>query len=415
LSSFGSGCETAATRPTASYKIKNNFMFSPRFRMARAAKRSAIRVSGTDDLSPWHLLAKNAHALGSYRIVQVEIAFDVDAGSEQDARNKLDSLVQLLAKPRHYREYLLAVNKPEQKPRRGCMPEPTFYFEDRASSVALKCYCRYLKQKEGRFAGPCVRLEWTLTGKKSIERHLGGNKISNLLGADLNKFVEKNLRLESADHAALDRLIAGLSLGKKRPPKAATAQTKGISNKKRRPIPAGIREIGKFQRMLLNFAYREEERQTQCRPSLNDCSGRQDAIFWACRHSPAQMRFYLDRLQRKQQLRQNPSLFTRRQKAGFRKRGRPKQFTVRRVISNHRIDACFTPIQLIRVYNHISFTQVNSNNTIKNNKLIAHHRARQARQTACKVLHVSPGAAVSDSMSFRKAALRSDSGNRSMC
>jgi hypothetical protein len=42
LAWFGSGCETAATNPTASYKIKNNFMFSPRFRTARAAKRRLL-------------------------------------------------------------------------------------------------------------------------------------------------------------------------------------------------------------------------------------------------------------------------------------------------------------------------------------------------------------------------------------
>jgi hypothetical protein len=231
--------------PIADLKKASHRFDVVRYRGKYPGLRSEIRVTGTDDLSPWQILAKHEQALGSYRIVQVEIAFDIrprarantngslGESADGNARKKLFALVGLLAKPRHYREYLISVHKPELDPKPGQMAEPTFYFEDRKSSVALKCYCRYSKLKGGDFGGPCVRLEWTLKYKAAINRYLAGNqindfKLKDLLKADLNKFAETNLRLEKVDHLALGELIRGASVGKKSMPVLPPVKAKTV-------------------------------------------------------------------------------------------------------------------------------------------------------------------------------------------
>jgi hypothetical protein len=309
--------------------------------------RSEIRITGTDDLSSWQILAKHELALANYRIVQVEIAFDMRAraranssgdvgeSARDNARKKLFALVGLLAKPRHFRKHLISVHEPEMNPKPGYMTEPTFYFEDRKSSVALKCYCRYSKLKGGGFGGPCVRLEWTLNGKAAIERHLGGNKIKDLLSADLNKFAKNNLLLEKVDRAALGKLIGGLSLNRKSPPVVDTV-VKTVTEQFKDPAY-------RYQRaadlMLRSFAYREEER-------LGGLVDFEHALQ-VCQNSPAQIRGYLRRLQKIELLRKNPSSLTSKQKKGLRKRGRPKQGRKhQRSISNYRINACFRRIEL---------------------------------------------------------------------
>jgi len=57
------------------------------------------------------------------------------------------------------------------------------------------------------FGRPCVRLEWTLTGKRAVNRHLGRNQIYHLATADLNAFLRRNIRLERVDHVALGNLL----------------------------------------------------------------------------------------------------------------------------------------------------------------------------------------------------------------
>ena len=99
------------------------------------------------------------------------------------------------------------MHKPDDTPPAGCLSEPTYYLEDRKGSVGLKSYVRYQKEPGGGFGVLCVRLEWTLTGKRALTRHIGGNRIQHLLTADLNSFIKRNLRLERVDHVALGNLL----------------------------------------------------------------------------------------------------------------------------------------------------------------------------------------------------------------
>ena len=314
--------------------------------------RSAIQITCTDDLLPLQILAKYEPVLGSYRVTRAEIAFVVRtrararsgnyAGENtgENARKKLFALVGLLAKPRHYRRFLIGVHKPELNPKPGLMAEPTFYYEDRKSSIALKCYCRHLKRKDGEFGDPCLQLEWTLTGKAAIDRHLGGNKISHLLNADLNKFLKRNLQLEKVDHVALGKLIRGGRLGGQTPPVTAIAGAKAVSHAIRQKfeVPSYRSERAVYL-MLRNFAYREEER-----------FGDWEHALWACQNSPAQIRGYLNRLKKIESLRSGLSHLTTQQKKGLRKRGRPRQGRKRqRAISAYRINGCFKRIPLERV------------------------------------------------------------------
>jgi hypothetical protein len=292
--------------------------------------RSEIRVTGTDDLSPWQIMAKHGHLLADYKIVQVEVAFDVrsrarprdgnDLGqtAADDARSKLFALVGMLAKPRHYRRYLVSFHEPDHDPGPGHLAEPTFYFEDRASSVALKCYCRYSKLPGGRFGAPCVRLEWTLKYKSAINRYLAGNQTSgfrlkDLLQADLGKFAETNLRLEMVDHAAVGKLMRGAIVGMKRKPNLTAIKTV----RQRFQDPAYRLERSAYL-VLRDFAHRQEGR-------LGDW---QHALM-VCQNSPAHIRGFLRSLKSK-----TPKL------------GRPKKRIRRRAISNHRINACFQPVPL---------------------------------------------------------------------
>jgi len=302
--------------------------------------RSVIHITGTNDLLPWQILARHEAILASYKVVVVEIAFDVDAKSVNDAHDKLFALVKQLTKPRHFRKYVLIVHEPEQKLKPGYVSKPTFYFEDRSSSVRLKCYCRYLKLKDGRFGGPCVRLEWTLKGKAAIQRHLGGNKIKNLT-TDLNKFLKDNLQLEKVDYVALEKLVRSLRLGGKNNPASVTAKPKTVSELYELYKDPAYRSERACYLMLRNFAYDEQEA-----GRLKDWKNE----LWTLQHSPAQLRGYLRRLQQIELLRAKRSRLTSAQRKGLRKPGRPRRGrTVRRAISNYRINRCFKRIQLQHV------------------------------------------------------------------
>src|SRR5262249_19466541 len=169
--------------------------------------RSRIVIVGSHAANPRPILAKHEADLDRYRITRTEIAFDVQATSIEVARDRLFALVSLLGKPRHQRGHIFSVHKPNDTPSAGCVAAPTFYLEGRKSSVGLKCYVRHQKQPGGGFGGLCVRLEWTLTGKRALTRHLGGNRINHLATADLNAFLRRNLRLERVDHVALGNLL----------------------------------------------------------------------------------------------------------------------------------------------------------------------------------------------------------------
>ena len=293
------------------------------------ALRSTVWFVGAGDSAPCELLAKRERFLGAYSVVEAEVAFDVAAKTDDEAREKLFELVGLLAKPRHFRKHLLVVHKPDQKPKPGYIAEPTFYFEDRQSRVALKCYCRRAKLKDGNFGGPCLRIEWTLKGKAAIDRHLGGNKIKDLLKADLNNFLRRNLRLEKVNHIALGNLLRGARLGSKIP--SDLVSYKNIREQFKDQAYWSWRTAFLALRWL---AHREEAK-------FKDW----DLALWTCENSPAQIRGHLRQCQQIELLRRK--LLTAGQKKVLRKRGRPKQGRRhRRAISDYRINACFRMIPL---------------------------------------------------------------------
>ena len=102
--------------------------------------QSCIVIVGTRNAKPWLTLAHHEAVLGRYRVTQAEVAFDAHAHSIADASEKFFALNGMLTKPRHQRRCLWSVHKPDNDPRPGYVSAPTFYFEDRKSSVKLKAY-----------------------------------------------------------------------------------------------------------------------------------------------------------------------------------------------------------------------------------------------------------------------------------
>jgi hypothetical protein len=265
--------------------------------------------------NPWPILARHEAVLELYWITRAEIAFDAEAASIDVAHDRLFALVGQLGKRWHQRGHVFSVHKPDDTPPAGCVAEPTFYLEGRKGSVGLKCYVRHQKQPGGGFGGLCVRLEWTLTGKPALTRHLGGNRIDHLAAADLNAFLKRNLRLERVDHVALGNL---LFTPRPIPPDARAPWNDPNYRAKRAAFLA-----------LRNLAYREGYK-----------FGDSTAALRTCRDSPAQIRGYLREL---------------REGKRPRKRGRPKDksryrpITAYRPITDYRIDACFQAIDLVPV------------------------------------------------------------------
>jgi hypothetical protein len=265
--------------------------------------QSRIMAVGTHSSNPWAVLAQHARVLARHRITQAEIAFDINAYTLPKARETMFKLVGLLAKPRHQRGHLRTVYKPDETPPPGCVPEPTFYFEDRKAGVKLKCYIRRQKLPARNFGRLRVRIEWTLTGKRALTRYLGGNQIKHLLTADLNAFLKRSIRLEQVNHAALGNLLRGLKHLKKQwkqPEKAAFLILRRLA----------YRELGKFR------------------------DDSQLALL-VCQNSPAQIRGYCRELRDgKHRRRRGP------------KKHKPSSRTP---ITEPRINRCFDRIQLTPV------------------------------------------------------------------
>ena len=171
--------------------------------------RSVITLVCAQDHQPLQILADHEALLGDHRVVEVEIAFDVVADA-CGAQEGLLALVGQIVKPRHQRRHVRAEHHPDQTPPPGCTRGPTFYLEDRKSGVKLKAYVRLRKLRGGGFGDEHIRLEWTLSRKPAVVRHVGGNKIEDLLIADLGKFMERNLRLEQVDPVQLGYLLGGI-------------------------------------------------------------------------------------------------------------------------------------------------------------------------------------------------------------
>jgi hypothetical protein len=285
--------------------------------------KSRIIAVDTHTSNPWSLLAQHEPVLAQNRVTVAEIAFDVSAQSVKDARETMLKLVGLLAKPRHQRRCVLSVHNPYGRPPPGCTSEPTFYFEDPQSSVRLKCYVRHEKLPGRGFGGPCVRLEWTLTGQRALTRHLGGNQIEHLIAADLNAFLKRNLRLERANYVALGNLFFGH--------KCLADQSTDLANV--------------ALRILDLLSYRERDK----------FGGDRKLAEATCRKSPAQIRGYCREV---------------RDRKRRRRRGRPTKhkpsFSV--PITNARINRCFDRVQLTPAaspYNKACLPNASTNKAIR--------------------------------------------------
>ena len=274
---------------------------------------------GAETSAPLTLLKQREHFLRGYRITQLELAFDVKTSSIEDTHASFHALIGLLDKPWHQRRHLWSVQKPGATPPAGYLPDfPTIYYEKRDSSVAMKCYGRHEKLPGGTF-GPrlCVRLEWTLK-RAALARHLGGNKINDLLTVDLNAFLKRNLRLRRVDHVAFGKLFCRAKIA--RPLRSGKqGRHRYVINRWNNPDYRAWRAAFLVLRVL---AYREEDK-------LGD---------WAssiCENSPAQIRGYCREL---------------RDGNHRPRRGRPRNPpTHRRSISDYQIDRCFQRIELIKI------------------------------------------------------------------
>jgi hypothetical protein len=284
--------------------------------------RSAITLVCAQDHRPLQILAEHKALLWDHRVVEVEIAFDVVADAVSAAQEGLVALVGQIVKPRHQRRHVRAEHHPDQTPPPGCTRGPTFYLEDRKSGVKLKAYVRLRKLPGGGFGDEHVRLEWTLSRKPAVVRHVGGNKIDDLLTADLGKFIDRNLRLEQVDRVKLGYLLAGIPARRRKKlqnPPASNRPT--ILEHLRDPDYRARRRAGALSRWLAN---REETKFADYEQAL-----------WVCQHSPAQIRGYLKEV---------------RDGRRPRKRGRPRNVPRRvRRITDYHIDSCFRRIKPSRV------------------------------------------------------------------
>jgi len=274
------------------------------------------------DHRPLQILAEHKALLGDHRVVEVEIAFDVVADAASGAQEGLVALVGQIVKPRHQRRHIRAEYHPDQTPPPGCTRGPTFYFEDRKSGVKLKAYVRLRKLPGGGFDDEHVRLEWTLSRKPAVVRHVGGNKIEDLLTADLGEFMERNLRLEEVNHVKLGYLLGGIPSRRRKKPQNPPASNRPTILEQLRDADYRARQRAGV--LLRRLANREEKKFADYEQAL-----------WVCQHSPAQIRGYL-----KEQ----------RDGGHPRKRGRPRNVPRReRPITDYQIDSCFRRIKPLRV------------------------------------------------------------------
>lgn len=282
----------------------------------RLCSRITIVCAGT--ASPWLILAAHQSALGRYSITQVEIAYDVDASTMEQAREIQCALLKQLGKFRHQLRHVRVVHKPYDDPPPGCIPEPTFYLEDRKARVRLKCYIRREKLPRHVFGELCVRLEWTLTGKPTLTRYLGGNQIQHLQGLDLNTFLTRNIRLEQLDYVAFGNLFRRSRRIRKAAPGTRSIGPAHYDNPDYRAWRAA-------HLILQKLAYEEADRPGG--PGDWD-------LAMTVAHNPAYVRSYCRRLRDEDQ----------------KQRGSKKRSLLQRTaITDYRIEQCFDPVELIPI------------------------------------------------------------------
>jgi hypothetical protein len=281
---------------------------------------SKLTVVGTNDSELWDALRAHDALLGRYTVGSVELAYDIEASSEDDARSKVRDIVALIQKPRHVRRHVISVES-EQPPAPGQINGPTFYYEDRRSGVRLKCYARHRKLAGGRFGAPCARIEWTLQRKAAVDRYLGSNKLDALTRVDLNKFVQSHLVLQKVDYGRFFAVWSGKHLSQKLPQPRELDELTGTLTE--RLTNADFRLKGKLNQLFRKLAY-------------DHSNGEEDfmSTWHLWRSSPAQLRGYL---------------MNKASKRLPRKKGRPKKSkTFRRTITRHRVNQCFTRVHLVK-------------------------------------------------------------------
>lgn len=263
--------------------------------------------AGSDRL--WILLKRHEKSLRRYRITEVEFAYDVRYCTIGQVKSGLRALIARLGKRWHQRRYLHLISGPGATASPGYLPDmPTAYYEDRRSSVPMKCYGRKAKLPGGSFGACTIRVEWTLKGKPALVRHLGGNQINDLLAADLNAFLVRNLRLARVDHVAVGKLFSVRRITSH--VRISRGGVSPILKQWRDPKYRARRAAFLVLRVL---AYRESDGPS---PKFADF----DEALLVCQEAPAQVRGYLRSL---------------------RPGGKP--------LTDYKINTCFRPVGLQRV------------------------------------------------------------------
>lgn len=185
----------------------------------RGKRATRIKLTCLPDRQPLKLLKRYERHLGTYRVTSVEIAAD-DYDCEGDlnrAKAKRDALFKITEKRNHQRGYLIATDRdkhgnqpaPEELERRGLIAgEFTVYFEDEGADLGLKVYLRREKLTAKRHGDVGCRIEFTLARSRAVRLHLGGNRIDDLLTANLPALFKRHLHFEEVDFERLGHLFS---------------------------------------------------------------------------------------------------------------------------------------------------------------------------------------------------------------
>ncbi|MCY1333052.1 hypothetical protein D9M68_367950 [compost metagenome] len=250
---------------------------------------SEIRGTCTTGGGGLAALLPYAALLERHAATEVEVAADFPCNSGQETAEMLPRVIGQLYKPYHRRGRLRVVVDPAQiTGPRGCLPLPTFYFEDRSARTRLKVYGRERKSAGGTFEGYAVRVEWTLRGDTIKDQlRLGGKQLQDLQSADLADFVRRNLIQAEIDHSRLGRLF--LSRGQ--------LQRLGRQKADRRFVPDGMtaRDYWAMRAGML-FLHVRAARDV-------DRLGGAEWATEVAQNSPAQVRGYLKELQHREEKR----------------------------------------------------------------------------------------------------------------
>ena len=162
-------------------------------------KRSAVEFTYVPGKRFRHCLAAAEPDFGSYSVTRLELALDFPARSEHHARELVEYLVKHVRKRWHRRKRVLPLQKMGHSPPIGIIEGPTWYWEDRSGSTAMKLYARYPKFPiRRRGTKPLARLEWTLTRAQNVSKKTGIRTVRDILHySGGQRFIDAHLRLES--------------------------------------------------------------------------------------------------------------------------------------------------------------------------------------------------------------------------